>query len=300
MRHCYLVYVLLSVLFTPLAHAKAKDVGLLPCVREVSMTEFTRARVYMMPFRGVNLLFPMKLHKDTATLALSTSLLIQYTAPEGSRLVPLTFKTYQGNEKGEIIDFSIITQDNYVFSIEVVVTDDPTWHCTNVVFTLSDKERKKLEARERENHHKALQAEYDRRFAELDAKAHKIALKRIGELAFVKPKTTNIYESGKLKRTGSGIIKGYVDKLYQYNEFAVLLVELENNLAQDLTLKSVLTGHTQGRDGSLRSIQGHWEYTKTMAPKSSQLLTFTTLESLPTTGGAFRIDTNAGRMTISW
>ncbi len=270
-----------------------------PCERIVDVTQLTRLVVPMTPFRGVNLIFPFELDDDNTTYSISSNNTWSYIPAKGGNIVPVNFNKFQ-NEWGEIIDLTI-AHKGYVFSIALLAVQNLEQHCTNIVFKLSDEERKKMEEKTKKRYLDALKLEYDQKFKELDDKANNLALDIIGELVVASPHESGIKEEEEIELSNGDVLGLYVDRIYGYGRFSVLNIELTNDSeVKPLYIKKVEVTALGANDKKKSRIRGSAKYHKKMKEKAVQEFTFSTLDNIPTSGAMVRVTTDRGVIEVKW
>ena len=270
-----------------------------PCKRSVDVTELTRLVVPMIPFRGVNLIFPFDLADTNTTYSISSNNIWSFVPAKGGNIVPVNFKQFKG-EWGEINDL-MIEHDGYVFSLALVAVQDLKQHCTNIVFKLSEAERKKMEEKEKKRYLDALKREYQEKFDDLDNQANHLALDMIGELVTANPYEKNIKEEQEITLSNGDILSLYVDKMYGYGRFSVLSIELNNDSdVKPLYVKKVEVFSLGSNDSKKSRIRGSAKFGKKMKQGEVQEMSFSTLDNIPSSGAMVVVTTDRGKVEVKW
>jgi len=270
-----------------------------PCKRSVDVTELTRLVVPMTPFRGVNLIFPFELADNSTTYSISSDNVWSFIPAKGGNIVPINFNQFK-NEWGEINDLTI-EHKGYVFSIALVAVKDLKQHCTNIVFKLSDAERKKMQEKDKKRYLDALKREYQQKFDELDNQANHLALNMIGELVTANPYEKNIKEEQELALSNGDVLSLYADKVYGFGRFSVLAIELNNDSdVKPLYVKKVEVYSLGANDRKKTRIRGSAKFSKKMKQGDVQEMSFSTLDNIPASGAMIIVTTDRGLIEVKW
>ena len=164
-----------------------------PCVRKIQISPLTREIIPMIPWRGVNLIFPFELEADSTHYSISGGDVWSFdSALKGSNIVPISFKKFDISKNwGTVQDFTISTK-GYVFSLALHAVQDPLEHCSNVIFTITEEEKKRLEDTEKKNYQEVLKQDYQEKLANLDDMAEAKAMLLVASLANRSPKKERI------------------------------------------------------------------------------------------------------------
>ena len=202
-----------------------------PCHREVPLSRLTSAVVPVLPGRGVNLMFPkvLELSKDNVSVSLSSDDLLQAKPlMEDAAIIPIGFKKvdYQ-RDVGEVRDMTIALE-HFTVTLGLTVDLDPTRHCTNIEFTLSEAQRKRVEQEHKERYQAALDAKFAQRMEQLDREVEEKALLMVAGLATDTPEQWRIKEASALELANGDEVELYVRDIQQFGGFYVLSFEVEN------------------------------------------------------------------------
>lgn len=271
----------------------------MPCERRVPLTAITRAVIPMTPLRGVNIIFPYKLPDDTTEYIPSGRNIWSYQKASGGTLVPIFFKNFKPSEFGEVQDFTIKTP-HHIVSLALKADPDMHDHCTNIILTLTPAEKKRLEEEEKKNYMAQLDAEYKKKFSQLDKTAEDKALTFVASLTNDNPNTTSIYENGSFQNAKGDTITLYVDKAKKYGKFSILMFSVKNASSQGPLYINSLNVGVIGKGKQRKPLDGHADYNKKIDTNSTESFTFATLESIPDTNGFVTIDTNEGKLDVTW
>ena len=263
------------------------------CVASVEVGRFTRTVVYVQPFLGVNLIFPIKLPDEKTLYSLSSDGIFDYKRAKGHNIVPIYFKT-TNPVFDEIQDLTIASGD-YIFSIALVSTNDITQHCSNIKFTFSKDEIARIEEEKAAFAQKSYQREYASRLADLDTKANRKALEIVGDLAMSTPATERLFVEEN-HDFGTGSLNIFVEKIIRYNAFALIVGELANSSKVDaISISSI-----NAINGSGTPLEGHVTSMDVIEPRQKQRFVFTTLDKVESGELSLVVKTDFGEYPLEW
>ena len=194
----YLILISNAVTAEVITLDEMPDKMILPCVREIPIEKLTTAIIPMMPFRGVNLIFPFELNSEVTNYSLSGSDLWKVEKSlASSNIVTLSFAKFK-DDYSTVQDLTISTE-NFIFSLALHAVNNPMRHCTNIKFTLSEEELKRLEESEKKKYIEALASEHEEKLLDLDNQVNEKALLLVAGLANKTPKKSRIKEEGAIK-----------------------------------------------------------------------------------------------------
>jgi hypothetical protein len=271
----------------------------MPCERQIELEPITKAVIPMTPMRSVNIIFPYKLPDDTTTYVLSGSNIWQHHKAHGGSIVPVTFKEVDESLFGEVQDLTISTSHHLV-SLALKADPNIRHHCTNIVLKLPPEEQKRLEEQEKHDHLAVLETEYQKRFEALDEKAMELALSYVGSLTNHKPKTTRIFEESEISNSDGERITLHVDKVERYGKFNIIRFEIQNK--SDLSPVNIdgVTAGIISETGQRMPIKGYADYKRLLGTNQKANYLFTTLEPVPGSNGFLTLETDHGRLDVSW
>ncbi|ERS88335.1 hypothetical protein Q672_10790 [Marinobacter sp. EVN1] len=274
------------------------DELVMPCERHVQVEDITRLVVPMVPFRGVNLIFPFELNDSTTSYAISSNLVWDFKEANGSRMVPVYFSSFEG-QWGELTDLTIAAE-NHIFSITLKADKDIRNHCTNIVFDFSEEQLKAIQEGEKKEHLARLDEEFEKRLKQLDDDAAEKALELVGALAKGSPSVSGIHEYNGLTLSNGDEIELYVEEIQGWGEFSVIKAEITNDSeVSPLYIRKVQVG-LGGGDQRKQPISGHADMEAKIKEDAEGELTFTTTENVPETGGYMEIETDRGTVEVVW
>lgn len=268
-----------------------------PCLKTVTLNErIIRLEVPMTPFRGLNLIFPFKLHDNLAVYSMSSNIIWNYKQAAGSNIVPVYFARFSDGMWGTSADF-LISQDDFIFSLTLVASQ--TGHCSNYQFVLSGALKEEMEQEKKQLNRVAFDSVYQKKLDEVDQKVSNQVLDVIGNIVSSKKITTRIHEESSLDMDGKkNAIVLYVTKIERHGAFNVLYAEIDNKLPgrKDLQISQV----DVVLDGESTPVVGKSDFLKRLLGGESAPILFSTLTELPKTGATLRAITNNGTVEVSW
>lgn len=269
-----------------------------PCERPVPLTELTRLVVPMFPGRGVNLILPreLDLRSEDVGYSMSSDDIITYKKMiSGSSIVPLGFKAVDfKRDDGKIRDFTITTE-NFVISIGVQVDTDPSRHCTNIIFQLTEAERQRIEKINAERYQAVLDNKYRERMEQLDREVANKALLLVAGLATENPDLWRIKEEGLMELSTGDEIIAFVRDIKRFGDFYVLSFDIENESRSTPVYVKSAKVFFEGRE-----ILGGWRLPKKIEENSVVDATFSTTEQIPSSGGRLVITTDSKPIEVKW
>ncbi len=299
--------ILSAVVFSPNAYALSDseilsmippDDKVAPCVRNIDTREITRAVISMEPFRSVNFIFPFKLDDASTIYSLSSDKIWGYESAKGQKIVNVSFKSFNNSDWGKVNDFSISTH-GYIFSFTLKA--EPGKHCSNVVFTLSEEEKKRIEEGEQKKYLEAIKADYNQKFADLNLLAEQKALNLVASLAQEEPDSTGIHEEDSLELSNGDSLQVFADEILGYGKFNILKLEVKNGSSSSpLYIKSINVYQLSESNKRGKEIPGAIDFDKKMEPDSSQSISYATQKALPTTGAVLVVSTTQGDIEVEW
>lgn len=289
--------VLMGAAFTVQAAIPPDDL-VMPCERRVQVEDITRLVVPMVPFRGVNLIFPFDLNDATTSYAISSNLVWDFKEAGGSRMVPVYFSNFEG-QWGELTDLTIAAE-SHIFSITLKADKDIRNHCTNIVFDFSEEQLKAIREGEKKEHLARLEEEFERRVKQLDEDAAERALELVGSLAKGRPSITGVHEYRSLSLSNGDEVELYVEEVQGWGKFSVIKAEITNDSkVLPLYIRKVQVGLGGGKERK-KPISGYSEVDPKIRENGEGNLTFTTTDNVPKTGGYMEVETDRGVVEVVW
>ncbi|MDH5727402.1 MAG: hypothetical protein OEZ58_00215 [Gammaproteobacteria bacterium] len=272
-----------------------------PKTCEFELEEITRLVVPIMPFRGVNLIFPFELLKTETMYSLSGNNIWNYKeAIDKGNIVPIYFKEFKKDLYGTVQDFSIVT-GNYLVSIGLTAVNDPERHCTNVKLNLSDAEKQRIETQRKTNYKTILEQEYQEKYKALDQMAEDKALQLIGEIVVRDDYSRQrIKEEGFAKMVNGETVKAFVNEVLTYNNFRIIRLTIENESSKYPVNVENIQLKNEGAKGGGKAIVGTIDVPKYINANTTANMVFVTREALPVTSLKMLVKTDVGEIEVVW
>lgn len=247
------------------ATTHAVQLGHLKTLKHVELTENTRIDLDVLPDLGVRLIFPFKLSDaaldppffykitnnqvfkvpNSKELEDQNSLIVSVAPPSGIK---------PGNASNYISTL-YLSAGGYNVTINMRLTLNAKRHTSDLVFDISPKERKHLIDRVVSQRLKHIEADYQKKLADLNQRAKSHALKYL-HIVTQQPKI-EMYRQEKMTILPQGErLDLYVEMLRQYSDgFYVMTYEVINKSPRDMLLhRHTLQGISNGQR---KPIQGH-------------------------------------------
>ena len=290
------------LIFSQLAIAGAVQVEtlpdkyIMPCTREIPLKGFTKGVIPIYPMRMVNLTFPFPLEKEKTNYAISSDKIWGFKKVfDGSNIVPIYYKEFDANDLGMVHDLTIST-DQHIISLALRHGTEEE-HCSNIVFTLSEEEKARLEKERKEAFAAKLQEEYQEKVKQLEESAEDKALLLVAGLAKGDEDYERIKEEGVLELSNGDEVVSYVKEIQNYGKFRTLNFDIENNAnSVPVYIKSLKVV----REGETKPISGAVELPKKVDADRVAEVVFATREAIPTTGASLILETDQGEIKVSW
>ncbi|MBV1929930.1 MAG: hypothetical protein KUG81_10525 [Gammaproteobacteria bacterium] len=271
---------------------------IMPCVREIALSELTRAVIPMIPWRGVNLMFPFELSPSATNYTLSGGDVWEFDpALKESNIVPVNFKAFDPVRNwGTVQDLTISTK-GYVVSIALHAVQDPEAHCTNIQFTLSDEEKQRVEQASKKQYLDVLKRDYQAKLAELEQVAGEKALLLVASLAQDKPKRGRIKEEDSIVLPNGDDAVVYVKESKVYGRFSTISFDIENYARKEpLYIEAVEII----KEGENQPLKGVFDLAKKIPADSQIEGVFVTREVLNESNMMLRVRTDQGTIEVLW
>ena len=275
---------------------KLPDELAMPCTRPIPLQKLTQAVVPILVGRNVNLMFPKEIPMGPGTettYTLSTDEVFNLMdASEGSNIVPVGVKTAK---IGAVRDLTIATRA-FTVTLALKVENNPERHCTNILFTLTEDERKRILKEEKERYQAVLDAQYQDRMRQLDKEVNDKALLMVGGLAEETPDRWRVNEEGTLELKNGDEITAYVRDVQKFGQFYLMSMEVENDSGSipvyfsELSVKRDKTQPVNGATSMPKKLE---------AGKTAEVI-FASLDEIPATDGVLILKTDQGDIKVEW
>lgn len=268
----------------------------MPCTRTIPLQKMTQAVIPILRGRNVNLMFPKEIplgdgSETTYTLS-ADDVFSHKRASEGSNIVPIAIKDWKA---GALRDFTVATR-NFTVTLALRADTDPQRHCTNILFTLTDDERKRILAEEKERYQNVLDAQFNDRMRQLDKEVNDKALLMVGGLAAETPDRWRVNEEGALELKNGDEVTAYVRDVQKFGQFYLLSMEVENDSGSVPVYFSELS---MKRDKT-QPINGAASMPKKLEAGETAEVIFASLDEIPATNGELVLRTDQGDIKVEW
>ena len=229
-----------------------------PKVRNVAIQkEITRDIIDILPGRGVKVIFPWVLSKNSSDTPfkawITNDAVFKQIDEEGQNYILYKLKVNDPRFEGEMCD-AFVNAHGYHFSFTLRVSFSRKDHYSDIIVKLSDADKYELIEKAVQRRMKALTEEYDKKEKELDQRAKRLSLKLVGKLATHSPKKSSVYETEKLKLTNGDQVIFKADRVFSYGDIHVVQIEVENDsMSNPLYINGLALEKTSGDTAPLIS-----------------------------------------------
>jgi len=240
-----LIFVICNILLAPVC---AK-----PTSKRVPLEEFTRLTLDIVPDYGTQLVFPFVLDGLEPALEINNTNKTGFTAEhrEGQNTILVTAKSPKAG--GQVPDYRgllFVTVGGYRVTIELRTTDRLSKNVAEVIFDLSPEKRDYLITEAVKRRTAQLDQDYQTRIASLDDRVEAKALNLVADLAFSRPSTVRVKTAADVTLQNNIPVEVYVDEWKVYSSFAVLVFELTNRSANQISINTASVTSRSNEDGT--------------------------------------------------
>ncbi|MHB8454000.1 MAG: hypothetical protein ACYDDO_04725 [Acidiferrobacterales bacterium] len=207
-----------------------KTVQAAPSQRHVILRKYTTLTADIVPGLGTRFIFPFVLDEQDRyvpfTLDITNpTVFVSHRDPGRNSFVvttPVNLRRarYYGN--------LYVTVAGYEISVELRTTTDRARDASDIIFDLGRKARADLIQQAVARHMRALDADYQRKVAELDKRIDEQAIARIGTLALHSPEHHRIEEEARLKLANGNRVVLYVDESLTFGAYTVFTFDVHS------------------------------------------------------------------------
>lgn len=269
-----------------LSYPTMADLVIQPKFKRVKLKEFTSMQLYVMPDTGTQLIFPFLLNNPSLKPKLKIKLTnadgfsVPTTEQEMKALIEqntITIIGKNGNDMPKYLGNLFISVGGYNLSIGLSTVYDVRKTVSNIIFDISEKERKHLIDRTVQLHKDKLNLEFDNLKKGLNKRAREIALSLVTDLVLEKDTS-----SANFKADGDLIINGerlvvYLDKVITQSSFATILFDIDNKSKLDTKIKGMRV-YKISKDGEEQEVVGATNCPDRLEGSGSLTCGFTTLD----------------------
>ena len=237
----YKLIILLVFFLSTDGIAKSVDIDK-PKERVIEIDSNTREIIDILPGRGVKLIFPWVLDEESEelpyTLVIPNGNVFGTHRDPGQNSITVYIKVQDTNIEGEVTDL-FINVAGYHFNLTLRANFYKKKHYSTIIFKMNNSDKLELIERMLSRHRRSLENEFKMKEADLDKKADRLALKKIGGLALNDYDEESIKEDGTLVLSNDDEINFYVDKFIDYRTFIVFPVEVRNDTNSSIYIEGV-------------------------------------------------------------
>ncbi len=292
-----LIFVICNVLWLPPVYAK-------PTSKRVPLEEFTRLTLDIVPDYGTQLVFPFVLDGMEPVLEINNTNKTGFTAEhkEGQNTILVTANTPKaGGQSPNYRGLLFITVGGYRVAIELRTTSRVSKNLAEVIFNLSAEQREYLITEAVKRRTAQLDQDYQTRIASLDDRVEAKALNLVADLAFSHPSTVRVKTAEDVTLQNNIPVEIYVDEWRIYSSFAILVFELTNRSANQISINTANVTSRSDEDGS-RVTNGALKCNKPLKADSKVRCSLTTrnrsiVESEKLT---LSVNTDRGAINLTW
>lgn len=220
-----LFVLLLSAAFCLPAQAAPKN-------RNVVLAKHTTITVEIVPDLGTRFIFPFVLDEQDEyvpfTLNITNPKFVSKREPGRNSFV-VTIPPQEGGRAPQYYGNLFVTVAGYAITVELRSTTDLTKHYSDVTFELGNAERENLIQKGIAQRTKALEAEYKKKFDDLEKLADLKAMSRVGVIAQKSPSTKRIKEEQKLTLKNGDNITLFVDRALTYEPYTIFTFQIDSD-----------------------------------------------------------------------
>ena len=199
-----------------------------PRVQKVTLHEHTSLTVYLMQNLGSRFIFPFILDEQDSYVPYTSQITnpaFAYQRDPGRNSFVVSMPSGNINQVGNMF----VTVAGYTITIELRTTNDPTKIYSDYEFVLTNEQRENLIQKGIQQRTQALEAEYKKKFADLDKLADQKAIARVGVLAMSEPTHTSIKEENKLALANGDKLSLYVREGVTFGGYTTFAFEVSTN-----------------------------------------------------------------------
>jgi len=293
----YLIFVICNVLWLAPVYAK-------PTSKRVPLEEFTRLTLDIVPDYGTQLVFPFVLDGMEPVLEINNTNKTGFTAEhkEGQNTILVTANTPKaGGQSPDYQGLLFVTVGGYRVAIELRTTSRISKNLAEVIFNLSPEKREYLITEAVKRRTAQLDQDYQTRIASLDDRVEAKALNLVADLAFSRPSTVRVKTAEDVTLQNDIPVEIYVDEWKIYSSFAILVFELTNRSANQISINTASVTSRSDADGT-RVTNGALKCNKPLKADSKVRCSLTTrnrsiVEAEKLT---LSVNTDRGAINLTW
>jgi len=212
-----------------------------PTSKRVPLEDFTRLTLDIVPDYGTQLVFPFVLDGMEPVLEINNTNKTGFTAEHkaGQNTILVTANTPKaGGQSPNYRGLLFVTVGGYRVAIELRTTSRVSKNLAEVIFDLSPDKREYLITEAVKRRTAQLDQAYQTRIASLDDRVEEKALNLVADLAFSNPSTVRVKTAKDVTLQNNIPVEIYVDEWKIYSSFAILVFELKNRSANQISINT--------------------------------------------------------------
>ena len=276
-----------------------------PTSKRVPLEEFTRLTLDIVPDYGTQLVFPFVLDGALEPkLAINNTNKVGFSADhkEGQNTILVTAKSPKaGGQAPDYRGLLFVTVGGYRVAIELRTTSRVSKNLAEVIFDLSSGKRDYLITEAVKRRTAQLDQDYQARVASLDDRVEAKALNLVADLAFSKPGTVRVKTAADVTLQDNLPVEVYVDEWKLYSSFVILVFELKNRSANQITLNTASI-ISRADDGESRVTNGALKCNKPLKADSKIRCSLTTRNRsiVDAEQLTLEVNTDRGAIHLTW
>ncbi len=280
------------------------QVGATPTNKRVSLEEFTRLTLDIVPDYGTQLVFPFVLDGLEPVLEINNTNKVGFSAEhkEGQNTILVTANTPKAG--GQVPDYRgllFVTVGGYRVTIELRTASRVSKNLAEVIFDVSPEQRDYLVSEAVKRRTAQLDQDYQTRIASLDTLAEAKALNLVADLAFSRPSTVRVKTADDVILQDNIPVEIYVDEWTVYSSFAILMFEIKNQSATQISINSASVT-SRSNDDESRVTNGALKCDKPLKADTKVRCSLTTRNRSIVDAEylALAVDTDRGAINFTW
>ncbi|HHJ19292.1 MAG TPA: hypothetical protein ENJ84_05640 [Gammaproteobacteria bacterium] len=276
-----------------------------PQALHVTLQEFTRLTLEVVPDLGTQLVFPFALDGNmTPPLEINNTNKIgfSYSHTSGQNTILITANTLeQGGSLPDYRGLLFVSIGGYHLSIDLRTTTRLSRHYAEVVFDLEPPARNHLIAHAVQRKRDELEQRYQQRLAALDEQAARLALAMAGELAETRPKIRRVKSARRVPLANDVMLELYADHWKIYPSLAVLVFEVKNESPRRVVITNSYL-ETAAGDGQKNLPESSYRCRGALRGDDYITCTLTIRDPASVDAKLLKLvlETDRGRVALSW
>jgi hypothetical protein len=275
LNFCAITFLSVAILFA----AGPDRAGAEPRVKTITLESHTNLTAHVVPNLGVRFIFPFVLDESDDFIpftAQPTNPSFSYKREAGRNSFVVWIDPKAGLQSGNLF----VTVAGYLISIELKTSTDPSLFYSDINFVLGTADRENIIQKGIKQRTAALEAEYKKKFEDLENQADQKAISKVGVLAMVEPIRTRIKEQSTLSLPNGDTLTLFVDQSLKYGAYTMVTFDLRTDAeTQGLSVLDAKLFSVNMETKNVRPIDAAKDLPKRITPKDSFRGVLTTLDS---------------------